>query len=92
MQPTLPVATTAALRARDVRELAFAQARRDLRLQHVVRACGAATQMTFGDLADLETRGREQPARLCLDLLAVLHRARGVIRDRELRHAGRTRR
>ncbi len=81
MQPTLPVATTAGAGTLDVRKLAIAQLRGDLRLQDVVAAGGAAAQMPLGDLAQLESRLAQQAPRQRIELLAVLHGAGGVIGD-----------
>src|SRR5215472_7507568 len=67
--------------AADVRELALAQLRGELRLQDVVGAGRAAAKMSLGYLAHIETGALEQSAWNRIEALAVLHRARGVIGD-----------
>ena len=65
----------------DVRELARAQRIGQFRLQQIVRPSRAAAQMPLGNVADRETRRREERPGLGMDALAVLHGTRGMIGD-----------
>ena len=66
-----------------VAELAVAQARRDLRLQHVVGAGRAAADMRLRRLDHREAGTLQQRLRFGGDLLAVLQAAGGMIGDRQ---------
>src|ERR671918_2639549 len=66
---------------RDVCELARAQLSGELGLEQVVGAGRAAADMALGDVLDREPRGLQQILGQGRDLLAVLHRARGMVRD-----------
>ena len=59
----------------DVRDLAIAQPQGNLRLQNIIGAGRAAAQMPFWNIADPETRSRQELLRQGVDLLAMLHRA-----------------
>jgi hypothetical protein len=65
----------------DIADLALAQRLGEFRLQDVVGARRAAAGMGLGNLRDLESRRLEQSARGTVQLLAMLHRAGGVIGD-----------
>ncbi len=74
-------------RARDMTDLAIAQALRELGLKNVVGTRRAAAEMPFRDLRELVAGRREQRPRRPLDFLAVLHRAGGVIGDGQIARA-----
>ncbi len=83
MQPMLPVAMTSGRTLSMLADLAVAQAAGDLRLQDVVGAGRAAADVALGHVAHGEAGVGEQRLRLLADLLAVLHRAGGVVGDRQ---------
>ena len=65
----------------DVGDLAVAKLRRELRLEHVVGAGGAAADVPLRNFLNLETGAAQQGAGRVLDALAVLHGAGGVVGD-----------
>ena len=81
MQPILPVATQSGFVAAMLAELALAQLGGELRLQDVVSAGRAAANMPFGDFGDRKAGVAQEPARLFVDALAMLHRAGRMIGD-----------
>src|SRR6202007_2293018 len=65
----------------DSPDFALAQPSCDVWLQNIVRAGGAAAQMTVPDLLHCEAELAEKLLWLTRDALSVLQRARGVIGD-----------
>ena len=78
----LPVATRSGEVCIDIRDLAVAQPHGDLRLQNIIGARRTAAQMPFGNVADLKACLRQELPWQGVDLLAMLHRAGGMIGDR----------
>ena len=68
----------------DIGDLAGAQLCGDLRLEQVVGSRRAAADMALGNVLDGKPRALEQRLGLGPDLLAVLHRAGGLIGHHEL--------
>src|SRR3546814_19473117 len=73
----------------DIRRLAVAEPRRELRLQQVVGSRRAAAEMAFRHVEDLEPRLGEQGLWRLRYLLSMLHRAGGMIRHPQARDMAR---
>src|SRR5271156_673070 len=73
----------------DSPDFAFAQPSCKVGLQNIVGAGRAAAQVTVRYVFDHEAELAEQLLRLPVDALAVLQRARRVVRHGELRHVSR---
>src|SRR3984893_11228157 len=81
MQPILPVAMTSGAVSMMLAILR-SRSRKALGLQNIVSAGRAAAQMPFWDVADVEACLRQELPRQGVDLLAMLHRAGGVVGHR----------